>query len=197
MIARIDNTWPWVDNTSASRDNTLPSRDNTPRVPSPRVGRVERQLVFIPVRRAELDAITGGTRLDGRTAHTVTPELLEALGYDPEDAEDAEYAALVLASVAALAAHGERVVVVADIPTSAVEAGTDPANGQCVASQVPASAITCWFSEGDDVDVADAAAAAKDLDIDTAWDFPQVQQLLQNHDLLWNDVVEYRGDATH
>lgn len=158
---------------------------------------MERQLVFIPVRRAELDAITGDTRLDGRTAHTVTPELLEALGYDAGDAEDAEYAAMVLASVAALAAHGERVVVVADVPRAAVHPGEDPGNGQCVVSEVPASAITCWFSEADGVDVTDAAAAAKDLDIDTAWDFPQVQELLQGHDLLWNDVVEYRRDASH
>lgn len=153
---------------------------------------MERQLVFIPVATSELDAIEGRTRLAGRRAHSATPELLEALGYQPSDEEDAEYAAMVLASVAALSAHGERCVLVADVPPDAVHPGPDAANGEVVVDDVPASAITCWFSEAPGVDVADAAAAAKGLDIDTAWDFPQVQELLAEHDMLWNDVVEYR-----
>lgn len=153
---------------------------------------MERHLVFIPVATSELDAIEGRTRLLGRTAHAVTPELLESLGYQPSDAEDAEYAAMVLASVAALSVHGQRCVLVADVPRDAVRPGTDAANGEVVVDEVPASAITCWFSEAPGVDVADAAAAARGLDIDTAWDFPQVQALLADHDLLWNDVVEYR-----
>ena len=48
---------------------------------------------------------------------------------------------------------------------------------------------------GDDarvLDVTDAAAISKDLSIDQAWDLDQVQDLLNHHDLLWNDVVEYR-----
>lgn len=153
---------------------------------------MQRQLVFIPVAVDELAAIVGSTSLDGRKAHAVTPELLEALGYAPDDVEDAEYAALVLASVAGLARFGHRCVIVADVPAAAVQPGEDPENGEVVVAQVPRSSITCWFSEHPDTDVADAAAAAKDLDIDTAWDFQEVQQLLADNELLWNDVVEYR-----
>ena len=54
------------------------------------------------------------------------------------------------------------------------------------------AAITAWFADEPGTDVADAAAISKGLTIDQAWDLPQVQALLQEHDLLWNDVVEYR-----
>lgn len=146
--------------------------------------------MFIPIGAEELDAIEGGTDLSGREAHTVTPELLEELGYGPEDTEDAEYAAMVLASVAALSRYGRRTVLVADVPAEVVEAGPDAANGGCVVGVVPSSTITCWFSEAPDVDAAEAGAAARGLDIDLAWGLDPVQELLR-HDLLWNDVVEY------
>lgn len=153
---------------------------------------MDRQLVFIPISRSELDAIAGATPLRARVAHAVTPELLETLEYTPDRTEDAEYAALVIASVSALAQFGERLVLVADVPQASVTAGPDAANGEVLVTEVAPSAITCWFSEAEGVDAADAAAAASGLDIDTAWDFPQVQELLQDHDLLWNDVEEYR-----
>lgn len=153
---------------------------------------MQRQLVFIPIRNDELDAITGVTTLTRRQAHTVTSELLEALEYTEAQTEDAEYAAMVIASVAALAAHGERLVLVAEVPASQVSPGTDAANGEVVVADVPPESITCWFSEAEGVDFADAAAAASGLDVDTAWDFPQVQELLHANDMLWNGVEEFR-----
>ena len=153
---------------------------------------MERQLIFVPVARTELDAITGQSQLRDRPAHRVTPELLEELGIEPDQQEDAEYAALVLASVTALAAHGERIVLVAEVDSSFIAPGEDPDNGGCVVSRVPQAAMTCWFSDADDVDPTAAAAAAKGLEIDIAWEMDEVQQLLHAHDLLWNDVEEYR-----
>ena len=61
-----------------------------------------KELVFIPIARDELAAIDGSVQLTGRAAHRVTPELLAALGYTAGQEEDAEYAALVLVSVAVL-----------------------------------------------------------------------------------------------
>ena len=92
----------------------------------------------------------------------------------------------------ALTAHGERLVVVAEVDPALVRPGDDPDNGQIVLTSCPASAITAWFADEPGTDVADAAAISKGLTIDQAWDLPQVQALLQEHDLLWNDVVEYR-----
>lgn len=153
---------------------------------------MERQLVFIPLARAELDALGGDPVLRDRPGHAATPALLAALGYDERHLEDAEYAALVLASVAALSRYGERLVVVAEVPAELVTVAAGSDNGDVVVSQVPHATITSWFSEAPGFDPADAAAAAKDLDIDTAWDFPEVQRLLHESDLLWNDVEEYR-----
>lgn len=150
-----------------------------------------RQLVFIPISRAELAAIDGSLRLGRRAAYRVTSELLAALEYGPGQEEDAEHAAMVLASVAALARHGERLVLVAELDPALVEPGEDVHNGECVLSDIPTTAMTCWFSEASDVDPGPAAAAAKDLDIDTAWGFQEVQELL-TAPLLWNDVEEYR-----
>ncbi|MDO5065963.1 MAG: hypothetical protein Q4D96_01620 [Propionibacteriaceae bacterium] len=150
------------------------------------------ELVFIPIAREELGAIDGSVRLGNRVAHRVTPELLAALDYAPEQREDAEYAALILASVAALATHGERLVLVADVAPALVSQGRDLDNGECVLSEVPMRSLTCWFSEAPEADWTAAAAAAKGLDIDTAWGFDEVQELLSSSDLLWNDVEEYR-----
>lgn len=153
---------------------------------------VDRQLVFVPLDRSELDAIQGLSQLRDRPAHTVTPELLEDLGFEENQMEDAEYATLVLASVAALAAHGERLVLVAEVDTSLILPGEDLINGACVVTRVPQAAMTCWFGDVDEVDPGPAAAAAKGLDIDLAWEMDEVQQLLHGHDLLWNDVEEFR-----
>lgn len=151
-----------------------------------------KELIFIPIARSELGAIDGSLSLKQRPAHRVTPELLAALEYSPEQQEDAEYAALVLASVAALAAFGERLVLVAEVEPTLVTAGEDLSNGACVVEVVRPQAMTCWFSEAPGMDSTGAAAAARGLDIDTAWGFDEVQDLLRGSDLLWNDVEEYR-----
>ena len=156
---------------------------------------MKRQLVFIPISAAELGVLGGDVELRDRVAYTVTPELVAELGYDAAESEDAEYAALVLASVAGLSAHGERLIVVADVDDTLISAGEDPTNGQIVLAEVPHRSVTAWFADEPGVDIADAAAIAKGLAIDEAWDLPQVQELLRNHDLLWNDVVEYRREG--
>ena len=151
-----------------------------------------KELVFIPIARDELAAIDGSVLLTGRAAHHVTPELLAALEYTVGQEEDAEYAALVLASVAALTRFGERLVLVADVDTSLIASGDDPENGACVLTRIAPEAMTCWFSEAPGEDASAAAIAVRGLDIDTAWGFDEVQELLHESDLLWNDVEEYR-----
>lgn len=153
---------------------------------------MNRQLVFVPIAESELPLLAGEPAAAPRDAYTVTPELLSELGYAEKDSEDAEYAALVLASVAGLSQFGVRLVVVAEVDPALLSPGTDPGNGQVRLSELPPRAVTAWFTEEPGTDVADAAAMAKDLSIDLAWDLPQIQELLNNHDLLWNDVVEYR-----
>lgn len=153
---------------------------------------MQRTLVFIPVQPGELAAISGQVELVQRPAHTVTPELMEALGYQSDQTEEAEYAAMVLASVAALSQFGQRLVLVAEPESSLVRTVPGGTNGECIVAAVPRSAITCWFSESDDVDPTAAADAARRLSIDQAWELDAVSELVQGHQLLWNDVVEYQ-----
>lgn len=153
---------------------------------------MKRQLVFIPVAPDELGILAGDPAVVDRVAYTVTDELVAELGYDAKEAEDAEYAALVLASVASLCTYGQRTVVVAEVDQALVREGIDPVNGQVVLASCPVSAMTAWFADEEGTDVADAGAISRGLTIDQAWDLPQVQELLNSHDLLWNDVVEYR-----
>lgn len=153
---------------------------------------MSRVLVFIPVDPEELAAIDGGVELVDRLAHRVTPELLTQLGYGPDQTEEAEYAALLLASVVSLAEHGRRTVLVAEVRPDLVAPGQDPGNGQCILARVPTSAITCWFEDEAGLDVGEAARAARGLHLDDAWELDEVQALLHGHDLLWNGVEEYR-----
>ena len=153
---------------------------------------MSRELVFIPIARDELAAIDGSVQLSDRAAHHVTPELLAALGYRVGQEEDAEYAALVIASVAALTRFGERLVLVAEVDDSLIISGDDLENGACILTRVAPEAMTCWVNEAPGVDASAAAVAVRGLDIDTAWGFDEVQELLRESDLLWNDVEEYR-----
>ena len=153
---------------------------------------MSKELVFIPIARDELAAIDGSVQLTDRAAHHVTPELLVALGYRVGQEEDAEYAALMIASVAALTRFGERLVLVAEVNDSLIMNGDDLENGACILTRVAPEAMTCWFSEAPGVDASAAAVAVRGLDIDTAWGFDEVQELLRESDLLWNDVEEYR-----
>lgn len=155
-----------------------------------------RRIVFIPVASPELSAFDGDPVIMNRRAYTVTPDLMAELGYEPSATEDAEYAALVLASVAGLAAYGERVVIVADVPPELIAPGEDSANGECLLTSCPPSAMTSWFCDVPGLDVSAAATAARDCAIDQAWELAEVQELLHAHDLLWNDVAEYRRGFT-
>lgn len=151
--------------------------------------------MFIPIASTELGMLSGNPPLTQRPAYTVTPELLAELEYRPDEMEDAEHAAMVLASVAGLAAHGERVVLVAEVDAEQLRPGPDPDNGEVLLTRCPPSAMIAWFAEEPGADVADAAAISKGLTIDQAWAQPQVQELLGNHQLLWNDKVEYLGGS--
>lgn len=139
-----------------------------------------------------MDVLDDGQLTLPRTCYAVTPQLLDELGYEESAAEDAEYAALVLASVAGLATHGARIVVVAEVDAGLLQPGDDPGNGQIVLTDLPTQAITAWFEDEPGTDVTDAAAISCGLTIDQVWETAEVQDLLNNHDLLWNDVVEFR-----
>lgn len=146
-------------------------------------------LIFVPVSPSDAADAASGTLTD-RRGFTVTPELLAMLGYDESLREDAEYAAMVIASVAGLADNGERIVLVAEVDPVNVVEGTDPTNGEVRVTELPASSIVAFFTDEPGVDVSAAAEAARGRSVDDAWDAPAVQALLGDCDLLWHGKEE-------
>ncbi|MGD7731862.1 DUF6912 family protein [Propionibacteriaceae bacterium G57] len=144
-------------------------------------------LVCIPARRGDLDAL----RRDPVDAITANQALFETLDYTADMAEEAEYAALVLASIWALARHGERFVVTAEVAASQVVAGDEVDNGGIRVSGLRRDQLIACFDDGlARADEATAAAgAARGLSIDEAWDRAEVAALLQ-HELLWHTIEE-------
>ena len=158
---------------------------------------MERQLIFLPVSRDDAATLARGAEFDPpRAAFAVTDALLAALGYEPANDEEAEYAALVLASVWSLARFGERLVVVAEVPADRVlAAGEDDVeleNGAVVVNGLPPGSVIAWFSDGPEAgaDVAEAVRVASGSGIDEAWDRPEVQAVITGHEMLWHAADE-------
>jgi len=145
-------------------------------------------LVAVPVSRDDLSALV----YDARLRHAVpgfaaNADLAATFGVEP--GEEAEMAALQMADVAGLVAgRAERLVVVADIPESRLLVSPDDAaNGAVVVSNAAAGDCRAFFTgECDD----ETLRAAKDLDIDDAWDLLSVQKLLADQPLEWHDISE-------
>lgn len=157
-------------------------------------------LVFVPITSSERASVAAGAELTDRRAFRVTPELMAMLGYGADETEDAEYAAMVLASVAGLTMFGHRLVLVAGIDPRSFGAEIDAENGEFRLPRLPAQAVEAFFADADDADTSNAAAACRGLSIDEAWELDQVQQLLADADLLWHGREELgqgpTGDET-
>lgn len=142
-------------------------------------------LVCIPARRDDPEGLFGGS-VDAVTANEA---LLAALDYTPDMGEEAEYAALVLASVWALARFGERFVVTAQVESSQVSDGPESQNGGVHVTGLRRDQLVAVFSDDGAAPVGAAADAARGLGLDEAWERSEVQALL-NHELLWHTIEE-------
>ena len=142
-------------------------------------------LVCIPARRDDPEGLFGGS-VDAVTANDA---LLSALDYTPDMGEEAEYAALVLASVWALARFGERFVVTAQVESSQVGAGSESGNGGVRVTGLRRDQLVAVFSDDEGAPVTAAAEAARGLGLDDAWERPEVSALL-DHELLWHTIEE-------
>lgn len=150
------------------------------------------QLVFVPVSTGQAHTLARQGHLPGPLdAFATTPALLAALDYTADQAEDAEYAALVLASVHGLTRHQERLVLVAEVPAAQVEPYEDEMdNGGVRLPSLSRAAVQSFFTDDPAIVIADAVAAATGLTIDQVWETEQVQALLGGADLLWHSVEE-------
>lgn len=145
-------------------------------------------LVFVPIASEDLGRLIAGEAVPGPLpAYAPSREVGAALGFPSDWGEETERACLLFASVAALAAHGRRLVAVADVVRATP--GADADSGEVSIPALRPESISAFFSDGPDAPTA-AAAVANGLGLDEAWDLPEVAELVSEHDLLWFGASE-------
>lgn len=143
-------------------------------------------VLLVPLTREEWEQLRAGHTLSSHDAYAPTAALGRT--FDLTELEEVERAALLVASVASLLRSGERLVATVE---AAFDALPDSHLGQAHISGLTMSDVSAYFVDGPEAAdaVAAAAKAVHGLDLDAAWERPEVQALLE-HDLLWHGADE-------
>lgn len=150
-----------------------------------------RVLVCVPVDLDQAALVAAGKPLPGPLpVFEVNDELLASFGLTAADDEEADYACLLVAGLWGLANHGRRLVLTAQVDPGQLGPGAEQANGGRTAAELRADRVEAFFADEPGADLAGVAAAARDLDIDSAWELEQVALLHREHDLMWHSVSE-------
>jgi len=149
-------------------------------------------LLFLPVTGAQLaDWAAAGVLAGPLKAYAATTGLSAA--FEPADDEEAEHLALLVASVAALAASGVRQVAVLEGAAEPITDG-DVDFGAVVTGDLRFEAIQSLFADEPEAPgLAEAATAAMGLTLQDAWNHPAVTVLLEEGDLLWHGAGEWQS----
>lgn len=143
-------------------------------------------LVALPFEAGALAHLAGSP---ATTGYAPTPELKDTFDLDANAEDEADRAALVVASVAALSRWRHRRVATALVRPEQVSPGSDRAHGEVLVRDLAPAQVVAWFADAPNVDDGAAADAAAGLDVDEAWSRLEVATLL-THDLLWHDAAE-------
>ena len=143
-------------------------------------------VVLVPLSRADWADLAAGHTLATHEAYAPTAALAET--FDLTDLEEVERAALLVASLAALLRTGERLVASVE---AAFDVDQDSHLGLAHIAGLTMGDVSAYFIDGPDAGsaIAAAVAASAGLDLDTAWELPEVQALLE-HDLWWHGATE-------
>lgn len=148
-----------------------------------------KQMAFFPVLAEDIRAILTGTAWTG-VGHAATPEMRAGFGYSDNEDEEADWAALTIASVAGLAIP-TRIILAAEV---SVDVGADTEFGEVTATVTAADLRAAFRAEpaqGEGVRAAAEAVTGKRLA--GAWDDPAVTALVADQDLLWHLPEEIAG----
>jgi hypothetical protein len=139
-------------------------------------------VVIVPLSHLEL-ADLRRVPLTTVTGFAVTPALRDTFGLSEADDEEADRTALLLAGLSSLQSHGKRLAVVAEV--AAVDEG-DPF-GEVAVRELRLQDVSAVFADAPEAgqSVVRVAAAVAGKDLDDAWDAPEAQALMAEHDLLW------------
>lgn len=145
-------------------------------------------LICVPISGEELTTwVATGFLAGSRTAHGVTAGLTEA--FEPDDSDEAEQLALLVASVAGLIQYGYRLVAVAEVSQVL---GRSDEFGTIAVTDLPWKAVRSLFTDADAAPGWQVASqAAKGLTLSQAWQHPAVIELLEGSALLWHDASEW------
>ncbi len=153
-------------------------------------------IVYLPATPTEAVRLREGEDLPARRGYAVTAALLDAAGFSAKEADDAGYTALCHAGVQALldradAESAERRLVLAAEPES-IKDLTDPYGAIEVAGLRWQDVLALYYDESEAAPaVRKAAAAVHSVEsVADALAQPEVEALLQDHDLLWYDPTE-------
>lgn len=147
-------------------------------------------LVCIPLTADQLRSWASNGELPGPiTGYADTSGLREAFAVT--DAEDAERIAVLVASIAALACCGRRLVAV--VETEPVESGEAIEFGEVKLSDLAYGRVQALFADEPGLNLSVAAVAADGLGLEQAWDAPAVTELLSSADLLWHGPTEWQS----
>lgn len=118
-------------------------------------------------------------------------QLHQTFELGPDEGEQAEYAALSLASLWGALHLGNHVVLSLQAnPAQLRPASTEVGNGAVLVQGPSRKHAVAWF----DCDVPldpDTAAGLADADLDQAWDDERVQRWFANREFIWHDIEEW------
>ncbi len=147
--------------------------------------------ICVAVSRQELADLFDGKTIDSKIGFTPNQALLDAVDIDESGGEEAERAALMMASIYALTRYGERLVMTGTLPrTSLTESAEECHNGAVRLASVNLTGMESWFDDELPQLARQAASLTLGDSIDDAWNKPIVQKLMEESDLLWHDITE-------
>ena len=156
-------------------------------------------MTFIPVDRPTAACLRDGTVLrQPFVGNAATPGLIAELGLDSGPSEEANFQAqtyaMVAGLIAALWSDGNRVVLAADVPDGSIRDDDETATGwgSVRVENLAWDWVTAVFSDGTEPepDVSAAVRIAADRvrgdGLPAALVCPEVERLIDAHDLLWH-----------
>ncbi len=144
-------------------------------------------MVYVPLPASHARSLREGETLARVAGHAATPSLRAVLDLPPDD-EEADYAALNAAGVAALAGlpGSRRLVLAAEVGDLQV-IDLRGASGEVEVSDLRWTQVRSLFADEEVAGsaVTAAAAAATGVALADAYGLPAVVALTESHDLLW------------
>ena len=150
-----------------------------------------RVLVCVPVGTEQATLVATGETVPGPLqVFCANAELLASFGLTAADDEEADFACLLVAGLWGLAHHGRRLVLTAQVDPGRLGDGAETANGGRVLEALPAERVEAFFADESDAGLGAVAEAVRGLEIDAAWELPEVERMHREDDLMWHSVIE-------